>query len=356
MRLNAKSAAATALVLVALAGCSTQRPQWDYRAPADIPDIPVNASKEITGTITQPAAQPSKVAAPVARTDGAKDKTEPTYYTATGDIPAVNGKSPDEILGSLESLKAVPLDSVAGKNTTETTQINLMRDAAFSLGTRYGLATRATEINAMLDSHAPTLDVLWNFKPLMIPLPSAGALILPPVVEISSNNLSLSADRQSASAATKVMRILSVAKIVGAAPDWREYLRRTWDKPQAPSGLLLPRNEQEQALWRGAIAEGWRKGVWQADEMFRIDLQHLRRDYIGHVKYLSLVKSGQVKEMALASVDLGITGGGAEMKVGERIVRITKPDGNWQPVVLNPVDEGAPLSTSPEIDARLERK
>ena len=58
------------------------------------------------------------------------------------------------------------------------------------------------------------------------------------------------------------------------------------------------------------------------------------------VRYRSLVAQGILNEMYFAAADRGITGGGDEMKVGDKVVRITIParlnesSDSWTPVVV----------------------
>lgn len=258
--------------------------------------------------------------------------------------PAISSEAPD--LSSLEDLHSVPATKKMSKEASE--QNVKMKEAGFSLGARYGLVKRCTEINAMLDKQADTLDRLWKFRALTIALPSGDGVIIPPVVETSTKNVKVSPDGQSLSAATKILRIIAPARIADQPPDWRNYLQRHWPKPAPPSGLLLPRDDNERVQWKESVDQGWVEGQWQADEAFRTSINRLRRDFIGQVRYLSLVKSGEMKELYLAKVDLGVTGGGDEMKIGERLVRIVEParlsDGAWAPVVLHPVEPGAPIS------------
>ena len=296
----------TLLVLVAIAGisgCVQQREQWDYRPPKVTEDR--------------------------------------------------NGAS----LEALQSLHAAPASAEASKEASA--QRTQMEDAAFSLGARHGLAHRSAEINEMLDRQADTLDRLWNFNGVVVSLPNGDGVIVPPVVEVTSDTVHVAQDGQSLAAATQTMKILSEAKIATAAPNWRTYLRRTWPVPAPASGLLLPRDATEQTLWREAVAKGWKQGIWQAEEAFRTDINRLRRDFVGEVRYLQLVKTGQMKELYLSKVDLGITGGGKEMKIGERLVRITEParlsTGGWAPVMIPAGDRQSSLSQSPDIDSRTTR-
>lgn len=290
------------LCVLLLAGCATKRDRWDYRAP---------------------------------------------------DVAAPKDGGPAE-LADLEDLKATPLTEEIDKAAS---QMRLkMRDEAFSLGARSGLARRSWEINGILDRHAEQLDRLWNFNAIVIAVPNGDGVIIPPVVERSDNDLRVARDGLSAAAATQILKIVSPARLSSAAPDWRTYLRRQWPTPQIPSGLLLPRSDEEKAAWKLSLEEGWKKGYWQADETFRSDLARLSRDFIGQVRYVGMVRSGEIRELYISKVDLGVTGGGNEMRVGERMVRIAEParlnNGQWASVVVQPRPEDSPLSSVPDIDSR----
>jgi defect-in-organelle-trafficking protein DotC len=86
--------------------------------------------------------------------------------------------------------------------------------------------------------------------------------------------------------------------------------------------LLLPKDDKERKAWREWVAEGWRLGVEQADEIFETDTARLLRDFRGIVLYRTLVAEGVISELFLAEANMGVTGGGDEMRVGDRIVRM----------------------------------
>jgi len=214
-----------------------------------------------------------------------------------------------------------------------------LRDAALQLGAQGGLARRAFEINEMLKKHELALDKIYQFDRIAITAPN-GSVVMPPVVTETRDDYKVSPDGQLASSTDTVFRINRPGRIVTAAPNWRDYLVRTWKTPELPPAELLPKTAEEREIWRRSTAEGWKQGLAQGESIFNEDLARLERDMAGMVRYRSLVAQGILTEIYFAAADRGVTGGGDELKVGDKVVRITMParlnDGtdNWTPVVV----------------------
>jgi defect in organelle trafficking protein DotC len=232
---------------------------------------------------------------------------EPPSYSQLLDIPIV----------SENDLKKPEL----GKASREA-----MRESALGYGARAGLSRRTWETSAYLEGRASYLDRVWNFGALMIPIRGGAAVVVPPVIEVGGESVAVDEGGQSANVVQRSARILQDARVVGITPTWRGYLSRSWNPdPGLPDPILLPRNEEEKRTWIEHMRQGWGLGIEQADAIYEADLAAMNRDFRGMVLYRELVASGLIKELYLAEADLGVTGGGPEMKIGERTVRITTP-------------------------------
>ena len=216
-----------------------------------------------------------------------------------------------------------------------------LRDSALAVGAQAALARRSFQINAMLERHEDQLNRIFQLQRLAIAAPN-GSIVMPPIVGESSDNYRVSGDGQVAASAETIYRITAPGRIVTAMPNWRDYLVRTWDEIELPPAEILPKTDEERTVWRRFVAEGWKEGVRQAEAIFEADLSRLERDVAGMVRYRSLVAQGILSEMYFASADRGVTGGGNELKVGDRVVRITVParlnerSETWTPVVVRP--------------------
>ena len=147
----------------------------------------------------------------------------------------------------------------------------------------------------------------------------------------------IEAGGQQAAVADRVFNIGRNARIVSTPRTWRAYLERQWGDVTPPPDILLPATDEEIVIWQNYLDEGWKAGVEQADEIFQADLNKLSSDYQGMVRYRTLLAQGMVSPPYALQVDRGVTGGGNEMRVGDRSVAITglpqlQPGTNgWQP-------------------------
>ncbi len=211
-----------------------------------------------------------------------------------------------------------------------------MREAAYSYGARGGLAIRVWQIRRELEGRADYLDKIYDFRQLLIPAQS-GLLIEPPVISESLDALNIESSGLSAAVSDSVYNIGRNARIVSTARNWRQYLEREWDPVDPPPDVLRPLDKKERELWSEWVSKGWAEGVTQANEIFQEDLNKLTADYRGMIRYRTLLAQGMVSPPYALQIDRGVTGGGNEMRVGDRALSITglpslKADtSEWQP-------------------------
>ena len=238
--------------------------------------------------------------------------------TTTGASP------PPPILHDLQEPKAS--ESSAAKTEELGLQIrnDALREAALSYGARGGLAYRTFEIQRRLAEYDTNLTKVFNFERLLIAVPS-GLLIEPPIVSEAQRAVLVNGGGQQAAVADRVYRINRVARIVTAPRNWRLYMERDWGVVDPPPSLLLPRSEDERKLWRKLVTEGWNAGVQQAEETFEADLDRMTGDFVGMVRYRELLAQGMISAPYALHQDRGVTGGGSEMRIGDRELAITGP-------------------------------
>lgn len=250
-----------------------------------------------------------------------------------------------EVMGStpasLQDLTDIPLGREPGD---EPQKLNLdlkeRRSAALSYGIRGGLAWRTHQIAQHLDGQSGNLDRIWNFNSLAIAVPGGSVVVVPPVVTRADNSMAVAQDGKSATSIDRRLLIVQDARISAIAPNWRDYLYRVWDSPAELDPFHLPRSDEERKGWQAAVREGWSLGIQQADQIFELDLNRLKRDFEGMVRFRELVARGLVRDIYLAATDLGVTGGGRSLNIGDRAVRITAAaqldadEGRWRSYVL----------------------
>jgi defect-in-organelle-trafficking protein DotC len=199
-----------------------------------------------------------------------------------------------------------------------------LREAALSYGARGGLAHRTFEIQRRLAEYETSLSRTFDFTRLLITAPT-GLLIEPPIISEAPRAVIVNGGGQEAAVADRVYRINRVARIVTASRNWRLYMERDWGRVDPPPGLLLPKDAEERKQWKQWINEGWEAGVQQAEETFEADLDRMTNDYVGMVRYRELLAQGMISPPYALAQDRGVTGGGSEMRVGDRGLMITGP-------------------------------
>ena len=210
-----------------------------------------------------------------------------------------------------------------------------VRLAALGFGSRAGLARRAWEIAAMLDRHAATLRAVYRFGDLV--LRENGFTVLPPVLAETRRAFRLERSGANAASADRVLRIVEPARLVSAAPDWRDWLRRAWHPAEPPASVLFPRDRGEDARWRRLLAEGWARGRALADDIFAADLDRLNRTFEGVVLWHRLHRTARVTAPGIEIERAGVSGHESLMRIGTAAARIARPArfeldaGRWAP-------------------------
>lgn len=196
-------------------------------------------------------------------------------------------------------------------------RIQALQDTALTVGAQGGLYSRSIEINQMLMAESNTLDRIYNFNGLLLP-----HNVLPPVLDEGRDTLNL-ADPDTIRIADRTYAIISQAKFVTTAPNWRDYLWMNYQKAPIPDKSLLPKSRDEQKAWKKAIKEGWQNGINQANVIFSENTSRLTRDYNGMLLYNKLLSQHMVSAPYVATTNMGVTGGGASMNVNDQVLRIT---------------------------------
>ena len=201
-------------------------------------------------------------------------------------------------------------------------RIDALKEAALSFGARGGLAKRTWEIRQQLDKKTRFLDKVYDFRNLLIAAPS-GFMIEPPIVSEAMNAMIVDFGGQEAAASDRIYNIIKNARIVTTPRNWRQYLEREWGEVIPPPDILTPRDSAEEKIWYEYLQKGWEYGYNQADAIFEQDLSRLTLDFEGMVRYKLLLAQGMISPPYALQVDRGVTGGGEEMRVGDRAVQIT---------------------------------
>ena len=245
------------------------------------------------------------------------------------------------ILRTLSLFTILCLTSCSSDNPTEAQGLNEIRakaisEAAVSYGARYALAWRASQIQESIEKHSNVLDNVYNFRALLM-----DHNVMPPILQKSDNSLNIT-NPNVIRFSDSVIEIIMPARFVTAPPSWREYINlEIYKYPEEPSNTVLPKDDDEKALWDRAVKKGWIEGKEQGDQIFVNSLSKLTRDYNGMSLYRQLYMQNMITAPFVSKANLGITGSTAKMRLNDQIVRITKPSElttnhprSWKPVIV----------------------
>ena len=251
----------------------------------------------------------------------------PGSAPSPGSAPAVIGNS-DELRSRSEPASRpsdIQIETYDPENeNTEITELRrqALQEAAQGYGSQLGYARRVWEIEGLLEHRSSELDEVFSFHRVVSEAPVKAGYVVPPVVSRSFDAFVSDEGGRSASVADEYLTVVSPGRIVPVVPTWRDYLLFSSPDPEKPARSLLPSSDVERDLFLGWFNEGWSAGVKLADEEVDRRLLRLRRDYEGMLQYRRLVSMGMMDRMVLQEADFGVTGGGDEMRIGSRTVKI----------------------------------
>ncbi len=192
-----------------------------------------------------------------------------------------------------------------------------LRETALSLGAQSGLAARAKYIDDQLTKQQRHLDDIYDFNSLILE-----HNVLPPVLLEGQNTLNL-ANTQTIRISDRTYKVAKQARFVTTPPNWRQYLWMDFNKPDYPNVTLLPKTNEERQLWNDYVEKGWHNGIEQADSILEENIARIKEDLRGMILYRKLLAMNMVSPPYVSHTDLGVTGDGEEIRIDDRVLRIT---------------------------------
>lgn len=173
----------------------------------------------------------------------------------------------------------------------EPARLNMLKEAACSLGARGGLARRSREIKYRYEQMSTELSTVYNFQSIML---ENG--LLPPVIVKAVNTTRQASDTEIQFAGV-TYTMDKPARLVTVAPTWRQYLYSGLEQNDVdpPPVDFLPKNKTERELWQGEVKRCWDMGVSQANDILRYNQSELKKDFYGMLQYKILALKGEVK-------------------------------------------------------------
>lgn len=264
-------------------------------------------------------------------------------FICAGVYAEVQQGSDSKISSALQSRPdtvAITLDSLMNPISVASTgvadlRIQLLIDAGKTIGFRGGLTDRARNLMMALKTRSDSLDKIFQFSPL---LNKNGTT--PPVIVEAQDISSFSVDQ--IRMASRVYKIEKEERFVSVPPTWRDYLfvglpvNGAVDMPPLEA---RPKNSSEQAIWQDAVKLGWREGGNQADAILAANFNRLTRDYVGMMRYSTLLQQGMISATKTAETKQTVTGDGKQLTLGDTFRRLInkatfEPDAKkWRPTI-----------------------
>lgn len=208
-----------------------------------------------------------------------------------------------------------------------------IREAARTLALQAAVKWRYGQILEELQQNEASISSVFDFRSMLI----HNGRVLPPVIVEGQKGLKLESDTV-AQSVDVTYRILQPAKFVTAPPHWRDYLWQEFAAEEDVNPAVLPKDSGEREIWKKAAAEGWQKGIVQAEQVYQANLNRMARDFRGMLRFNLLLTQNIISMPLLAEGNLGVQVAGETLDVNQKVFRITMPSqwrrtDEWKPVV-----------------------
>lgn len=198
---------------------------------------------------------------------------------------------------------------------------NAMREYAYNLAIRTAITSQLSKAQEQVNANARNLDSIYNFEPLMIQ-----GRVIPPVITEVRNLYNQNTPHQIRLSGA-VYDIYSQARFSSTAPNWRDYLvfpneKNAYELLAYGATGFEPKNDRERQVWVSATKKGWQAGVEQANDIIRLAMERLNRDYTGMVRFHTFVAQGKITLPIISSYQLHNTNLGERLILDEKLLQI----------------------------------
>lgn len=200
-----------------------------------------------------------------------------------------------------------------------------IREAAQLVALQTAMSWRYKALLEVTEKHHATMDTAFNFSPLI--MTQGDALIMPPVLTKAGASMRLEKENTVTTAKT-TYELLEPAHYIAIVPTWRDFLfTDIFPEPEQPNPAVLPKNDEEQAIWQEAVREAWVQGVHEADKLYADNVAYMAQTYRGMMLYHMLTAQHLLSRVHTASADMEIltTDKGNKLHIGQKVYRITAP-------------------------------
>jgi defect in organelle trafficking protein DotC len=205
-------------------------------------------------------------------------------------------------------------------DANEGNRLTTIMEVGKKAGRAAGLKTRNQQINNDLTKHNRYLSTIFNFEQLIV----AGSYLPPRIDKVEGEIKKI--DGSKINIIRQGYRIATEPTLITQRPTHLNYLYRLSEDEDNINPIGLPRrdNKEELTVWKEAVKKGWLEGMRHADIAFLEDINLLKRDFSGMLRYIELANKGIVAMPDISKKDRGVvmSSNAKMLNVGDEILSI----------------------------------
>lgn len=244
----------------------------------------------------------------------------PTAANAKSWDKSTEIKSPEDLI-RWQSQMSRSSDEQREGLIAQDMKLQAMYDYAKTVAIRAAMTSTLDEMARVITTHGRELDAIYNFAPLMIQ-----NRVVPPVIT-EARNLYNQDGKLQIRLSDAIYNIEEQARFSSTPPNWRSYLNfnstsDAYQKLTYAAGDMKPTNKVEERVWIDATKEGWEMGARQANVVLEQAMNRLNRDYVGMVRFHTMVLQGKITMPSISSYNLYDNNEGNRLILGEELLQI----------------------------------
>jgi defect-in-organelle-trafficking protein DotC len=225
----------------------------------------------------------------------------------------------------------------------EDIRISALKKTALKLGIASGFNDELHKITEDLNTLSHSLDGIFDFGALMRTsnVGEFEMFLQPGVVSVIKNKIKVNSDNY-ITTIDEENKIIKKEKLVAESQNWRNYLYiNSEDNIQKPFNAVLPKNKEEESVWREEAKKGWEIGVKQAHLEVVSAARALKKEFIGMIKYTRLSLENKIQSPNLVIDKTNYEASGNTLNINISRYNINSPavfnnnSGEWEILQLS---------------------
>lgn len=242
-------------------------------------------------------------------------------------LDVINSLAPE----TLEELMELEGERGNSGEARKKMRLSMLKRVGFELGLAQGARHHLDREEGVYRDLSGTLDQVFDFRSIMNIASSdidhqGGSLWFPAIVREVKDVIETDSNGQFFEYSEARIEILEPEKMISSPPRWQDFLLGKEEHSEygvKPGVNATPSNDEERAIWRASVSEGWHQSMIHARREMEQREANLARIYLGSLTYMRLYLENRIKPGYVSAEYVAASGSKTVQVVNKRTYAIT---------------------------------